>query len=100
MAEFPCAGPGQEEVDASLFDEAMDLIQQRRQPLNFIDNAHAILGRDFFSQSLWTVAEGEIHRVVQEIIDAGTFEALADKEAFPGLARAEKEVGFLFQEFI
>ena len=46
------------------------------------------------------MAEGEIHRGVQEVIDAGTFEALADMEAFPCLARAEKEVGLLFQECI
>lgn len=98
MAQFSCAGPGEEESDASLFDEAVDLIQQRGQSLNFIDDHDVIFGRDFLSQALRTVAEGEIHGRIQEIIDAGTFEALADEEAFPRLARAEQEVRLLCQE--
>jgi hypothetical protein len=98
MTEFPCAGPGEEESDAALFDEAMDLIQQRWQSLNFIDDDDVILGRDFFSQALGTVAEGEIQGRIQEIVDTGTCEALADEEAFPRLARAEQEVRLLCQE--
>ncbi len=100
MAEFPCTGPGEEKSDAFLLDEAMHLIQQSRQSLNFIDDNDAIFWRDLFGQALGTLAEGEIHGRVQEIVDAGTFEVLADEEAFPRLAGAEKKVRFLSQETV
>ena len=78
----------------------MHLIQQGRQSLNFIDDDDLIFGRDFFSQALGTLAEGEIRGRIQEIVNAGTFKVLADEEAFPRLAGAEKKVRLLSQETV
>ena len=100
MAELPGTGPCEEKSDAPLFDEAMHLIQQRRQSLNFIDDDDAIFGCHFFSQALGTLAKGEIQGCVQQIVDAGTFEVLPDEETFPSLAGAKKKMGLLSQETV
>jgi hypothetical protein len=66
--------------------------------LDLIDDHQLILGSEFFGQSLWPLAECQIDGCIQEVVDAGTLEALCDEEALSGLAGSQKEVGLLLQE--
>jgi len=55
--ELTSAGACQKEMNTTLFDEAVHLIEKVRQALDFIDNNHSILRSDFLRDAPGAVTE-------------------------------------------
>jgi hypothetical protein len=57
--ELSSAGPGEQEPDPSLFDEAMDFIKEDRKALNFIDDDDPVRRSAFLGYPGRVLTEGK-----------------------------------------
>ena len=93
--EFARAGSRQEETDAPLFDQAVHFVQQFGQPLDFVDDYHAIPLSQLLSDAAGTSAQVNIGSGIQQVVQAYLGERVAYQEGFAGLPGAQKKMRFL-----
>jgi hypothetical protein len=89
---------GQEKTDTLLLDQAVHLVQQVGHPLDFVDDDRAVRWREFLADTSGILADSQIGRRIQKVIDFNVLEAVADQEGFAGLTRPQEKMGLLRQE--
>ena len=93
--EFARARPRQQELDPALLDQTVDLVQEFRQTLDLVDDDDAVGGREFLGDAPRLLAQGEIGRMVEEVIEPHAWERVADQETLSRLPGSEQEVRLL-----
>ena len=91
-AQAASARPGQDEAEPVSLDQAMDLVEDQRRSLHFVDHDPPVVsGRDQVPQPLWSGEQLQIQGMVKQIEVERVREPLLEPRRLAGPAGTEQE---------
>jgi len=94
-SQFSCARPCHEKSNAPFVNQTLNFMQKQGQTLDLVYYDDSVMVREFFLESLWTVAERKENIVIEQIVYACTFQRLPHEKCLSCLAGAKEKVRFL-----
>ena len=77
------ARSGEQETDAAFLDESMDFIEKDRQALDPIEHHDRVLWPNLLGEASGPVTERQIHRRIQQVVDAACGNACRTQVVLP-----------------
>jgi hypothetical protein len=88
----------QQEAHAPGLDQAVYLVQECWEPLDLVDHHDAVSRAELLGEPAGALAERQVHRRVEEVIDLRLLEGITDQGRLAGLPRAQEEMGPLREQ--
>lgn len=88
------ARSGEHEAHAALLDEPVHLVEEDRQLLDLVDDDQPILRRQLLPEATGALAERQEHLGIEQVVDLGSRQGVADQRRLAGLAGSQQEQRF------